>query len=98
VIMNGNIFFKNEIANSNQSIAEKTTTIQEDYIKILKCDEGLSKNIYLIKKDNIHNNNLQVINQYATEDGLPAPHSGQYCIYVLKCADNSFYIGQTDNF
>ena len=91
-------FFKNEIANPNQSIAEKTTTIQEDYIKILKCDDLLSKNIYLIKKDNIHNNNLQVINQYATEDGLPAPHSGQYCIYVLKCADNSFYIGQTDNF
>lgn len=31
-------FFEKEIANPNQSIEEKTTTIQEDYIKILKCD------------------------------------------------------------
>jgi type I restriction enzyme M protein len=31
---------------------------------------------------------------------LPAPHPspGQFCVYVLKYADNSFYIGQTDNF
>jgi len=62
-------FFKTEIANSNQSIAEKTTTIQEDYIKILQCDNGIVKNIYLLDKENIHNNNLQVINQYTTEDG-----------------------------
>jgi len=32
--------------------------------------------------------------------GLPAPRpsSGQFCIYVLKCADGSFYIGQTADF
>jgi len=31
---------------------------------------------------------------------LPAqkPNAGEYCIYVLKCADNSFYKGQTNNF
>ena len=31
---------------------------------------------------------------------LPAlrPTPGQFCVYVLKCADDSFYIGQTDNF
>ncbi len=31
---------------------------------------------------------------------LPAavPHSGEYCIYVLKCSDGSFYKGQTSNF
>jgi len=62
-------FFNLELANPNQNIAEKTTTIQEDYIKILKQDGGTSKNIYLIDKKNIHNNNLQVINQYTTEDG-----------------------------
>lgn len=62
-------FFISEIANPNQSIIEKTTTIQEDYIKNLTCDDGSIKNIYLIKKDSIHDNSLQVINQYATGDG-----------------------------
>lgn len=62
-------FFVGEIANPNQSIEEKTATIQEDHIKNLTCDDGTIKNIYLIKKDNIHDNSLQVINQYATEDG-----------------------------
>jgi len=60
-------FFKSEIANPNHSIEEKTTTIQEDFIKILKRDDGSSKNIYLLDKQNIHNNKLQVINQYETE-------------------------------
>lgn len=73
-------FFKTEIANPNQSIEEKTTTIQEDHIKILKCDDGTSKNIYLIDKKNIHNNNLQVINQYATEDGQ---RSNRYDVTIL---------------
>ena len=62
-------FFATEIANSNQSIEEKTTTIQEDNTKVLKRDDGSFKNIDLIDKKNIHNNSLQVINQYATDDG-----------------------------
>jgi type I restriction enzyme R subunit len=73
-------FFKTEIANPNQSIEEKTTTIQEDHIKILKCDDGTSKNIYLIDKQNIHNNNLQVINQYATDEGQ---RSNRYDVTIL---------------
>lgn len=73
-------FFKTELANPNQSIQEKTTTIQEDYIKILKCDDGTSKNIYLLKKDNIHSNILQVINQYSTEDGK---YKNRYDVSVL---------------
>ncbi|MCF7859644.1 MAG: type I restriction endonuclease subunit R [Candidatus Cloacimonetes bacterium] len=73
-------FFNGEIANKNQSIVEKTITIQEDYIKILKCDNGTTKNIYLLRKDNIHNNNLQVINQYTTEDGQ---RSNRYDVSVL---------------
>ncbi len=28
----------------------------------------------------------------------PRPKPGQLCVYVLKCADESFYIGQTDAF
>jgi len=41
-------FFNNEIANPNQSIPEKTATIQEDYIKNLIREDGSVKNIYLI--------------------------------------------------
>lgn len=75
-----NHFFNNEIANPNQSIQEKTVTIQEDYIKNLVRDDGSVKNIYLIKKDNIHDNFLQVINQYATDDGQ---RSNRYDVTVL---------------
>jgi type I restriction enzyme, R subunit len=73
-------FFKSELANPNQSIAEKTTTIQEDYRKILDLDDGNWKTIDLIDKKNIHNNSLQVINQYATEDGQRA---NRYDVTVL---------------
>jgi len=75
-----NKFFVSQLANPNQSIVEKTLTIQEDYIKNLTRDDGSVKNIYLIKKDNIHDNNLQVINQYATEDGQ---RSNRYDVTVL---------------
>jgi len=73
-------FFDTEIANTSQGIVEKTTTIQEDYIKILKCDNWTEKNIYLLDKTNIHNNSLQVINQYATDDGQ---RSNRYDVTVL---------------
>ncbi len=73
-------FFVSVIANPNQSIEEKTTTIQEDSTKILDRDDGTFKNIDLIDKKNIHNNSLQVINQYATEDGQRA---NRYDVTVL---------------
>jgi len=73
-------FFAGELANPNQSIAEKTTTIQENHIKNLTREDGTTKNVYLIKKDNIHDNSLQVINQYATEDGQRA---NRYDVTVL---------------
>jgi type I restriction enzyme R subunit len=73
-------FFESEIANQNQSIEEKTATIQEDFIKNLVRDDGTVKNIYLLRKDNIHENTLQVINQYATEDGQ---RSNRYDVTIL---------------
>lgn len=57
-------FFKGKIANQNNGIEEKTTIFQEDHIQLLTKDDGTVKNIYLIDKQNIHNNRLQVINQY----------------------------------
>ncbi len=73
-------FFTGEIANPNQSIKDKTATIQEDHVKNLTLDNGLIRNIYFLNKNNIHDNTLQVINQYATEDGQRA---NRYDVTVL---------------
>ncbi len=62
-------FFNSKIANQNSGIEEKTTIIQEDYIQLLTRDDSTTKNIYLLDKANIHNNSLQVINQYVTDSG-----------------------------
>lgn len=59
--------FNNIIANPNDGIIEKTKKIQEDYKQILTLENGELRNIYLIDKDNIYNNSVQVINQYEVE-------------------------------
>lgn len=78
-----NRFFSEVIANTNNGIVEKTRLIQEDHVQVLKRDDGSSKNIMLIDKRDIHNNSLQVINQYtvSTDDG--AKHDNRYDVTVL---------------
>ena len=73
-------FFSEELANSNDGIVEKTSKIQEQSRIAFKMDSGLSKNITLIDKDNIHNNKLQVINQYINNDGV---HDNRYDVTIL---------------
>ena len=34
---------------------------------------------------------------YPADPDLPAPRRGMFIVYVLKCADESFYIGQTED-
>lgn len=60
-------FFKESISGEKGGIVEKTRRIQEDHIRVLQRDSGEFKNIYLIDKQNVHNNSLQVINQYEIE-------------------------------
>ena len=55
------------LANKNESIEEKTTKVQDNYIFALPRDDGKTKNVRILDKDNIHNNIVQVINQYETE-------------------------------
>ena len=62
-------FFKHKIANNNEGIVEKTRKIQEDYVQNLIRENGTTMNISLIDKKNIHNNRLQVINQYEEDGG-----------------------------
>ena len=73
-------FFENNVANANEGIVEKTAKIQEDYVQVLKRDDGTSKNIKLIDKENIHNNYLQVINQFVENSGV---HDNRYDVTVL---------------
>ena len=73
-------FFDDKIANRNYGIVEKTTIVQEDYIQLLTRVDGNVKNIYLIDKDHIHNNSLQVINQYTPEGGV---RENRYDVTIL---------------
>ncbi|MDP3387880.1 MAG: type I restriction endonuclease subunit R [Eubacteriales bacterium] len=75
-----NRFFKECIASSNEGIVEKTRKIQTDHVQILKRDDGSTKNIYLIDKKNIHNNRLQLINQYEESEGA---HDTRYDVTIL---------------
>lgn len=60
-------FFSEKIASTNDGIVEKTARVQEDHVLVLKRDDGTAKNIYLLDKRNVHNNHLQVINQYEVQ-------------------------------
>ena len=73
-------FFNECIANKNDDIVAKTAKIQEDFIQVLKRDTGESQNIYLIDKANIHNNFVQVINQYVETEGK---HDTRYDVTIL---------------
>lgn len=73
-------FLSNHIAKQRDSLVEKTQTIQRDHVKVLIRDDGSSKNITLIDKKQIHNNALQVTNQYATSAGKRA---SRYDVTIL---------------
>ena len=73
-------FFNDSIANNNDGIVEKTRKIQEDNIQVLKRDDGTSKNITIIDKKCIHNNRLQVINQYVENSGN---YDNRYDVTIL---------------
>ena len=76
-------FWNEVLANTNSGIVEKTRLIQEDYVQVLRRDNGESKNILLIDKKCIHNNSLQVINQYAVSADEGAVHDNRYDVTVL---------------
>ena len=74
-------FFKNNIASPEESIKQKTEKIQEKDTAIsLTLDDGSHKNIRLLDKKNIHNNFLQVINQYEEDNGN---YKNRYDVTIL---------------
>ena len=76
-------FFSDCIANNNEGIVEKTRKIQTDHVQVLHRDNGMTKNISLIDKKNIHNNRLQVINQYEVGTADGANHDNRYDVTIL---------------
>ena len=72
-------FFSEKVAGANDGIVEKTARLQEDHVQILKRDDGSTKNIYLLDKQNIHNNRLQVINQYE----IQGKRANRYDVTIL---------------
>lgn len=76
-------FFSDAIANPNEHIVEKTRKIQEDFVQVLHRDNGATKNISLMDKKNIHNNRLQVINQYEVSQEQGAKHDNRYDVTIL---------------
>lgn len=76
-------FFHKYIANANEGIVEKTRTIQEDAVKNMERDDGSTKNITLLDKKNIHNNRLQVINQYEVSQNEGAKFDNRYDVTIL---------------
>lgn len=75
-----NQFFKEHLGNPNHGIVEKTRIIQEDSKKSFTREDGSLVNIDLIDKQNIHNNHLQVINQYVPEGGA---YDNRYDVTIL---------------
>ena len=73
-------FFNKCIASDNEGIVDKTRKIRDDHIQILRRDDGSTKNIFLIDKRNIHNNRLQIINQYEEDGGT---HKTRYDVTIL---------------
>ena len=77
-------FFTERVASSNDTPEDKTRRIQEDHVQLLTRDNGTTQNIKLIDKIHIHNNRLQVINQYEIAEGAGgAARSNRYDVTVL---------------
>ena len=77
-------FFSTKLAGQNEGAVEKTVRIQEDHVQTLTRDDGSTKNITLIDKKSIHNNHLQVINQYEVDRGEDGGrYANRYDVTVL---------------
>jgi len=72
-------FYRDEVARASDGIIEKTARVQESHIVAFRRDDRTIKNVALIDKRNIHNNALQVINQYEV-DGA---RSNRYDVTIL---------------
>ena len=78
-----NQLFTKCICKKTERIEDKARKIQEDYVQVLRRDNGETKNILLINKKDIHNNFVQVINQYEVSKSEGAKHNNRYDVTIL---------------
>ena len=63
----------------SDSLVEKTRKLQDDYIYDFVFDDGHIKNIYLVDKQNLSRNKVQVIRQFVQE----GTHVNRYDVTIL---------------
>lgn len=63
----------------SDSLVEKTRKIQDDYVYDFIFDDGHIKNIYLVDKQNLSRNKVQVIRQFVQEGS----HLNRYDVTIL---------------
>lgn len=73
-------FYSTVVANPTASHTDKTQIIQREPIQPCLLDNGTVKNFKLIDQRDIHNNSLQIINQYVTDGGAA---SNRYDVTIL---------------
>ena len=74
-------FFTTSLCKKNLSVIEKTEMIQDvNTAQDFEKDDGSHQNVILIDKKNIHNNRLQVINQYEVDTGI---RKNRYDVTIL---------------
>lgn len=72
-------FLDDYLDKSSDNIVDKTRKVQDDYIYDFVFDDGHIKNIYLVDKQNVARNKVQVINQFEQT----GTHANRYDVTIL---------------
>lgn len=72
-------FLDEYLDKSSDSITDRTRKIQDDYIYDFVFDDGHIQNIYLVDKQNVARNKVQVINQFEQM----GTHANRYDVTIL---------------
>lgn len=72
-------FLDEYLDKSSDSITDRTRKIQDDYIYDFVFDDGHIQNIYLVDKQNVARNKVQVINQFEQT----GTHANRYDVTIL---------------
>lgn len=72
-------FCEEYLDKASDSITDKTRKIQDDYIYDFVFDDGHIQNIYLVDKENVARNKVQIVNQFEKTGA----HANRYDVTIL---------------